>query len=250
MPSDAAPTIRYALEDDAWSRFLRRIERLVAENGVRRICEVGAGANPALPLEFLSRNGLECTLVDVSGSELGKASAAYARVVADVQSPRFVTLGPFDLVCTRMVAEHVRDPELFHRNIRAVLAPGRWAFHFFPTLYAPPFVLNRLLPEAMTSWLLAFVQENRESEGKHGKFRPYYRWCRGPTRRQLREFERLGYRVEEYFGFFGFGGYVEKTRPLHRVERRLAAALVQRPVPALTSYAQVLLRKDAATVSE
>ena len=46
-----------------------------------------------------------------------------------------------------MLAEHVPDGYRFHSNLFELLKPGGVAFHFMPTLYSPPFVINRLLPE-------------------------------------------------------------------------------------------------------
>lgn len=49
----------------------------------------------------------------------------------------------FDVVESQNVAEHVRDPEAMHHNIHAMLKPGGVAIHFFPTLFAVPFIVNR-----------------------------------------------------------------------------------------------------------
>ena len=80
------------------------------------------------------------------------------------------------------------------------------------------------------------------TQGEHAKFRAYYRWCRGPTRRQLRRLESVGFQVLDYVGYFGHG-YFGPLKPLDRVEQALSHALVRRPLPALTSYATVTLRR-------
>ena len=65
-------------------------------------------------------------------------------------------IGRFDLVISRMVMEHVRDAKRAWTNISGLLAPGGVAFAFHPTLYAPPFLINWLAPEALTAPVFAF----------------------------------------------------------------------------------------------
>ena len=119
---------------------------------------------------------------------------------------------------------------------------GGIALHFFPTLYAPPFVVNKLIPEMLSSRVLALVAPRDERMQR--KFPAFYKWCRGPTRRQLARFERLRYRVLEYRGFFGHG-YYNRMPALRGALDRVAGFLVRHPVPHLTSYAWVMLQKVA-----
>jgi 2-polyprenyl-3-methyl-5-hydroxy-6-metoxy-1,4-benzoquinol methylase len=206
------------------------------------VCEIGGGANPALPAARVTRNDLEYLVVDVSEAELAKAPDAYKKLVADVASPTFAPPGEYDLAFSMTVAEHIETPEIFHRNVLQLLAPGGRAFHFFSTLYAAPFVANRLLPERVAEGVLSLLQPDRDKAGSHRKFPAFYRWCRGPTRRQIARFERLGFEVEEYVGYFGHDYYAQLP-PLRALERRIESLLVQHPVPWLTSYASVLLKK-------
>jgi hypothetical protein len=229
---------------EVWSDFPARARSLAAATGVRRVCELGGGANPMLALDFIGSQGLEYDVVDIAPQELAKAPPGYRTVQADASSPSFATEhGPYDLVVSAFLAEHVEDPVGFHSTVRDALAPGGFALHTFPTLYEPAFVLNRLIPERIAEPLLLRIQADRVPEGSHGKFRAYYRWCRGPTRRQVHRFEALGFEVVEYVGYFGHG-YLSRLPPVDRAWQRLAHALVRRPVPALTSYATVLLRRS------
>ncbi len=159
---------------------------------------------------------------------------------ADIAAADFDAGEPFDLVVSRMVAEHIEDAQTFHANVNRLLVPDGRAFHFFATLYALPFVVNRLLPRAVGDDILTAL---RPPEARaRPKFRAYYRWCRGPTARQIRRFTEAGFDVEEYVGFFGHS-YYRKVLPIQELENRLARLLVRRPIPALTSFAYVVLRK-------
>lgn len=236
-------TVRYELAARAWD-FPEIIERIVERSRAERICEVGAGANPLLSSAFVDRKGLSYTLLDSSPEELAKAGAGYDRIVTDISSPGFVSAerGRFDVVFSRTVAEHVVDARAFHSNVRSMLAPGGVACHFFPTLFALPFVLNKLLPEPIVTRLLLTLQPKRVAHGHHGKFRAHYRWCVGPHNSQLRRLEDLGYDVVEYVGYFGHH-YYARVPPIQHLVDWSASLVLAHPNPWLTSYACVTLRR-------
>jgi Methyltransferase domain len=229
---------------EASKEYTPFVERLATHPRVKRVCDVGGGANPTLSLDFIKRNELDYVVLDVSAEELAKAPDGYTKTQADIASPRFDIAGNnYDLVISRFVAEHARNGRYFHTNVKRLLVKGGLAFHFFPTLYAPPFVINRLLPEWLSEAMLLLNNPYRTQEGKRAKFPTYYSWCRGPTPRQIRKFVEVGYRVEEYIGFYGHRGYYSKVKPLVSVHDWLSSTLIKHPLPLLTSYAYVLLSK-------
>jgi 2-polyprenyl-3-methyl-5-hydroxy-6-metoxy-1,4-benzoquinol methylase len=235
--------VRYAGWFDIWTDFPETVHRVAQRPEVQRVCDLGGGANPVLTLEQIEALGLSYEVVDASAEELAKTPAGYKTRQADALDPALGrTHGPYDLITSGFVAEHMPDPASFHANVRAALAPGGYAVHAFPTLFEPAFVINRLLPEHTADRILRRVQAGREAEGAHGKFRAYYRWCRGPTRRQRARLQGAGYEIVEYVGYFGHG-YFGPVKPLDWLEQRLSEALERRPIPALTSYACVVLRR-------
>lgn len=246
MPDASRPSVSFDFWSVAWDGYAAFVEDLVATSGARRICEVGAGARPSLPLEFVESRALDYVILDVSKDELAKAPRGYSKIQADIRSPKLELDGLYDLVLSRMVAEHIDEPETFHANVHNVLAPGGRAFHFFPTLYALPFVVNRILPSVMSLAVLKLLRPQRARN--RAKFRVYYAWCRGPTAKQVARFETLGYIVEAYIGFFGHN-YYAKVKPLQSVADASARVLVRHPVSLLTSFAYVILRKPPALVT-
>lgn len=184
--------------------------------------------------------GIEYHAVDISDAELRKAPRGYWTCSADFESRTFSFPYQYDFVFSISVAEHLRDPETFHRNILQVLKNGGTVFHFFSTLYALPFLVNRILPERISYSILRAVEPGRNPEGRRAKFKAYYRWCRGPTRRQIRRFEKIGYSVDSYVGFFGHG-YYAKVRQVQFLEDALVRSLSNHPVSLLTSFAYVVL---------
>jgi SAM-dependent methyltransferase len=235
--------INYGLTEDAWAGFLDKVRELIITRGCRTVCEIGGGANPALPLDFVQQHRLDYVIIDVSATELAKAPAGYRTRVQDVTGPIEGEQGTYDLVFSKMLAEHVKDGEVFHRNMHALLKPGGVAFHFFPTLYAPPYVLNLLLPERLTYRLLTLIQTGRENHGNKGKFPAHYRWCRGPTKRQLARLEAVGFHILNYTGFYGHAGYYKKMPMVERAHLALSRWLLRHPTPWLTSFAYAVLEK-------
>lgn len=235
--------VSFDFAEGGWRGYDSFLKGLASRPGVKRVLDIGGGANPALSLDFVERNGLEYAVLDISSEELAKAPEGYSKIRADITFPDLDIAGNYDLVFSKMVAEHVRSGRDFHGKVLDLLSEGGIAFHFFPTLYAPPFVVNHLLPERLSEFVVSLLQSNRGREGKTAKFPPYYSWCRGPSSSQIEKFESLGYEVEEYIGFFGHGNYYVKIKPLKEVHDRISSTLVKYPLPWLTSFAYVVLSK-------
>lgn len=241
--SGATGRIRYERAAIGWFGYDDYLRALASRPGVRRVCEIGGGANPALPLEFVHEHGLEYTVLDISAEELAKAPEGYVKVHADIINLSDELPGGYDLIFSRMVAEHVPDGEVFHRNIHRLLAPGGIAFHYFPTLYTLPFVINLLMPHRLSDAILHRVQGGREKHGQHGKFPAFYSWCYGPTARQLARLRGVGFEIEEYIGYYGHS-YYRHFPPLHRLHEWLCQKLVDHPIPQLTTTCYLVVRKS------
>lgn len=220
--------------------FVKLVESEIESRGATRICDIGGGANPALTPEFVAAHELDYSVLDISADELAKAPTGFHKLQADLASPSFQAPGRFDVVFSVTVCEHIPDPPTFHRNVRTLLEPGGLAIHCFSTLYSLPFVLNRLLPESVSRRLLERVSPSRQSGGVHGKFPALYRWCRGPSPRQIARLESAGFDLVEYVGLFGHE-YFKAVRVVDGIEQAAASWLVAHPVPWLTSYARVAL---------
>jgi SAM-dependent methyltransferase len=233
--------VSYGPTGEAWEGFPRYIGSLIHERGARRICDIGGGANPLFAADFIGANKLEYSLLDISQAELDKAPDGYEKILADIAAPDFAARERFDMVFSKMLAEHVRDASRFHANVHKLLRKGGIAVHFFPTLFTLPFVANYLIPERLANALWASFSPRDAHQ--HAKFPAYYHWCRGPTSRQLGRFSALGYRVVAYRGFFGHGDYYRRlplVRALHEVKTRY---LLRNPSPMFTSYAYLVLER-------
>jgi 2-polyprenyl-3-methyl-5-hydroxy-6-metoxy-1,4-benzoquinol methylase len=233
--------ISYGPTLDAWVGFVPLLTDLINKHHFQKICDVGGGANPVLSEDFIKDKSLDYSVLDISESELSKAPKYYHKIQADIASRDFVIDQKFDLIFSKMLAEHISDSDQFHRNILNNLTDNGIAVHFFPTLFAFPFFINSVIPENLADALLRVLAPRNRYQ--HEKFPAYYRSCRGPSRQQIKHFIALGYDVLEYQGFFGHGGYYEKIRPLQKIHDIKTNYLLKNPNPAFTSYACVVLQK-------
>lgn len=223
--------------------------RALMDAGPKRICDLGGGANPVAAVTDIRRLGAEYVVVDASQGELAKTPPEYETSAMDIDDRGAVERlvaerGPFDLVVSRWTAEHVPRGKLFHQHVHLLLRPRGIALHLFPTLYSPVFVVNRLLPHSLSASVVTYVDKSgRERGGAHESFRPYYSWCRGPTRRQLVRLASVGFAVRRYIGFFGHP-YYARASAVRSAHETLSRWLVRHPVPILTSYALVVLERE------
>jgi SAM-dependent methyltransferase len=231
--------VSFGRYEEAWQGYESLLWSLIDEHHLKVVCDIGGGAHPVLPYDSICQRGIDYTILDISADELGKAPLGLGKIVADIGEPDLHLPRQFDLVLTRMLAEHMRDGRVFHVNVRRALKPGGLAVHFFPTLYSAPFLVNRLATERLSGWLLDLVSPRDRFE--YGKFPAFYSWCRGPTRRMRSRFRGLGYDVLVYRGFFGHG-YYRGIPIIGRLHARLSDFLLRHPVSALTSYAWLVLR--------
>lgn len=236
-------TFRSVEDFEGWYRFPGFIEEVIASQRGKRVCEIGAGANPALGPDEIRRHGLEFRAVDEVEGELLKSGMKETSVF-DVCLPNARVPGaPYDVIFSRMTAEHFRDPLHAYKNMLQALVPGGLSVHCFATLYALPFVVNRLVPDRISDMLFRHFAP-RDPE-RHDKFKAYYSRCRGPIAQQLSFFQALGYEIIEYRGYFGHNYYAPRLPLLHRIHRFTANILIKAPIALFTTYATIILRRPA-----
>lgn len=210
------------------------------------VLEAGSGANPTLPFAEIEGRKLRYITSDREADELEKAPDGYETRRLDLERGPLPEdlIGACELIFSRMVNEHVRDGAAYHKNLYRLLAPRGLAVHCFSTLYALPFLANRLAPGTVADLLLDFF--NPRDRHQQDKFRAYYSWSRGPTPAMLKRFRALGYEVLAYDGYFGHPYYQRRLGLLDWLERMKSRALLARPIPLLTAYATIILRKPDA----
>ena len=227
-------------QNDPWEVYLKTLNNCIEKYKCRSLCEIGGGAFPAISLEQLSQQKLDYTILDISKVELDRAPNEYKKLEADICQPGLNITERYDFIFSKMLAEHVKDPKLFHSNVYKLLKPGGIAFHFFPTLYSVPFLINWLVPESVANFLFKVFVCNDPIE--HKRFPVHYKWCKGPTKKQINNFQSINYEILEYHGFFGHK-YYERIPVLRNIHKLVVKLLAKLPNPYLTSFAFVILRK-------
>jgi SAM-dependent methyltransferase len=220
--------------------FRAEVRRLIDE-GRKRFLDIGGGKKPVIKLPRIEEFGLDYVVLDASSSQVERTPSGFdvhlgSILDADVVAELTREKGPFDAVVTHFVAEHIDDGGRFHEHVFELLAPGGRAVHFFPTLYATPFVVNRVLGSG-TSAAIALRLFN-----KRNKFPAYYSWCRGPTRKQIEALEAIGYSIDRYVGFFGHSFY-RRVKPLHAAHSARTRRLLAHPRARATSFALLVLTR-------
>jgi len=229
--------------DKSWLTAMQNYERelvsIVERYPNARILELGAGRYPSFRISQMPPGIESYTVNDIDENELARLSPEYERACFDVSGDASAFADRYDVVFSRFLAEHVPDGLAMHRNVHEVLKPGGVAFHLIPTLYASPFLLNRLLPERLTAPLLKLLTPRREISPK---FPAHYSQCYGDVPRMRKMFADIGYsRVEirEFFGHF----YYEKIPGLRQAEQYLSALASRRGWSWYSSYAYITAYK-------
>jgi SAM-dependent methyltransferase len=240
-----AGSMTFAHFEDLHSGFPGMLVERAKDMGAEAVAELGGGARPLIEDEdtwgFVPRR----VVYDIDPGELAKACDRLDKRQADLCEPLGADApdaGSYDLVFSHALCEHLREPEVFHRNCHHLLRPGGVAVHYFPTLGALPFVVNRLVPEKAARRLLGLAHPNRMTDPKRGKFPAYYRWCGGPTARSMGRFELIGFEVEEWRAGFGHN-YYKRLGSLQAFEDAKADWLARHAVRRLSSFAAIVLRK-------
>lgn len=234
------PVYKLFLDFPGWGKMPLFIKEIIISYNLKKILEIGSGANPTIDVSTVRDLNLEYTTSDIEEGELNKADDIYKKVILDLSSEKIDLTERYDLIFSRMLGEHISDGEVFHKNIYKLLNPNGLSAHCFSTLYALPFLLNRFMPESLSDILLGkFAPRDEE---KHGKFIAYYSWSRGPSKKMIEKFIVIGFEIIEYNGYFGHN-YYKKISPLNKLEQLKAKWLVKYPIPLLTSYATVVLKK-------
>lgn len=180
--------------------------------------------------------------MDVSADELKKAGLEYDKIIIDLEKPLTESAGQYDFIFAQMTLEHIKEPQMFYSNVHKLLKQGGQAYFFFACLTSLPSFINLLIPESISEKILFRLQPFRRHE-KHGKFKAYYKWCFGPTRKNINRFRSLNFVVEFYTGYFGHS-YYHRIKPLDFLEKVKTKFLLKHHSPYLCSYAHVLLKSE------
>lgn len=226
----------------AFRDFQPTLNSLVAGFENARILELGGGRKPSFALADMPANVTSYTVNDIDPQELARAENGYDKACFDATGDVSEFAGQYDLVFSRTLIEHVSDGIAMHRNILRLLKPGGVSFHLAPTLYASPFILNKYLPEALSTALLYRLFAKRRA--RRNKFPAHYSWCYGNREKMRAMLESLGFDGVQIRTFYGHG-YFDRIPGLREAGQLAAAWAAKRDLSTLGSYAHIIARKPA-----
>ncbi len=147
----------------------------------------------------------------------------------------------FDLAFSRMVFEHVADGQRAWSNLYQLLAPGGVALAFVPTLYAFPFVVNKLLPDDVAAKIVKLLYPNR-TDDEDPVFPARYSWTYASERKMTPMLKAIGYREVVILPFYGHG-YFERVPVLREIHAQFTALARKHDWRTVASYAYIAARK-------
>lgn len=215
------------------------LKDIVAQYADADILELGAGRRPSFTLAEMPESVRSYTVNDISEQELALLPDGYDKACFDVSGDSSNFRDSYDVVFSRFLAEHVPDGPAMHRNVHNVLKKGGVAFHLIPTLYAVPFVINKYMPEALSSWVLKTFAPRRSI---NPKFPAPYSACYSNPAKMTGLLKEIGYRNAEFRNFYGHF-YYEKIPVLNKVHEGFSALAASRDWHVFGTYAYVIAYK-------
>ena len=212
------------------------------EGGLVRLIEIGGGRRPLLTPQQAEAQGIAYTVNDISARELAMGPQGIRR--RPVRRRRR---------CRSRRARAARSRHLAHGdgararrrpgvgNMANLLAPGGVALAFHPTLYAPPFVINWLIPERLTAPVLKFFFSDRH-DGDFPKFPARYDLCTADPAVIEPALRRAGFREVLSAPFWG-DRYFRHLPGVRSANDALSALAEARDWRWLASYAYTIGRK-------
>lgn len=205
----------------------------ILKNGFS-VLEIGGGRHPSI----INRKDLDYTIVDPDNSELTKSPIDIKLINCTIQ--KLDKRIKYDLIISKMVLEHVEDPDSFHKQVLELLKPNGKAIHFFACRHSLPALVNRLLPEAFGDLILRMLNNRNLDESP--KYETYYRHTKGHVKKQIEYFLEMGYAIDEYHSFVGHK-YLKNIPMLGFLEKFYSKALVYFKLKRLSTVALVVLSK-------
>ena len=239
---EALKVIRDMLPDNHRDSAYRRYKDIVTALAAnRRLLEIGAGRRPLLTAEEIAQQAIRYTANDIVAGELERIPFPVDKAVFDScgEVPAGLA-GRFDVICSKMVQEHVSDGRRFYSNIRRLLSDGGVALNFHPTLYSPPFLINRAFPEQVTRTVLQFFKPERGSDGAP-KFPATYELCYSSAQTEG-AIRQIGFSAVHIIPFYHHE-YFAGIPGLRVLDDAVSTWAQRRDVRLLSSYAYTIVVK-------
>lgn len=210
-----------------------------SKNPNLKILEVGGGRNPRFFNEDMISFKNYC-VNDIDSNELALLDERFNRANFDIAGDNIPEEmeNQFDIIISVYVAEHVKDGYKMHKNVYRLLNENGTAVHLFPKLYALPFVVNYLLPEKASHFVL-----NLLAKRDLPKFPALYSYCRGNEKKMRSLFEKINYQTIDLQFYYGTT-YFKSIPFLYRIDNWFNRWLMNNHYSLFSSYIVTFLSKN------
>lgn len=183
---------------------------LLGAPGANVVIDVGGGRTWYFGEEYRRNPDFKVIGVDIDADELALNPMLDQAIATDICKSLGVPDGSVDLVLCRATVEHLHDTGAFLKNVHGALRPGGKAAFVFANKWAPPMVLNRIIPEWLSGRLLLTLVPGTKG---YGGFKAYYDKCTYSAFK--RELLSLGFEVEYDYVSYYSSSYFQFFFPLH-----------------------------------
>lgn len=223
----------------AYTRYHREGAALLGL-GPKRVIDVGAGIE--FPFGSSLQSGTVLIGVDIDLDSMAQNKLLDQRIGCDACTDLRVPDGSIDLIMGRAVVEHLHDTAgLLHRAHQALADDGR-IIVTFANKHAPFAILNRMLPQRISAWLLDHLVPSRD-EHELG-FPAYYdRASVGQFRKSL---EQTGFEIEQQYVSYFSSQYYRFFTPLFLIGLAYDYLCYTLKRPRLASYVMFVAKKRSA----
>jgi len=226
----------------AYARYTCEVYRTLIEQDPESVLDVGAGQHWFFPTR-LKKLGFRLIGSDIDRGELALNPALDERIVVDASTGLGVPNASVDVITARAAVEHFPDNRSFLRNCSNALKPGGTLVITFAGRNAPFALINRMLPETLSAWLLEhLIPEKREKLG----FKAHYDRC---TYSQItRAAHDAGLELVRYFYDFHSSAYFRFFVPAYLASASLDRVRAALDWKDLASYYVFVFRKPPKAV--
>jgi len=240
-----AITPRHIDEANVFGAFRKIGALLLSRPDVRTVVDVGAGKSWQFPRHYKRWYGIHLIGLDIDGAEMALNDALDEKIECDVCVEIPLPDNSADLCMVHSGIEHFPDNRKFLEDALRILRPGGCLVAQFPSRYAPFVIVNRLLPERISRWILdKTMGERARLLGFHA------RYDRTDFASFRRMFTAVGFEESYHLPGYSSSVYCEFFLPLFALSYMYDALTFTLGIRQLAAYNFWVLRKPAPGVEE
>ncbi len=226
---------------DLFRQYETTVREIISSGTIETVLDLGSGRSCPYASQLPPERRVRIIGVDISFEEMSENTDVHDKRVADVaREPLPFSDREVDLITSRAVLEHLDNVPHALSECERVLKPGGLMVHLFPNKNAVFAILNRVLPPALASRILHFLQpESRHVRG----FRAYYDSCGLSS--MCRQLARRGFEIIDIKVSYHSAAYFDFFLPLSLLVSLYELVIYLLRARSLAPYLLIIARKKA-----